>query len=57
MRTIEINARAYEDCDDCLTAAAQDVADDLGLETWQVTAEWDDEIERDWIIVHIPEVV
>lgn len=41
MSTIKIAAKKYEDADDCLTAAAEDVARERGLEPWQVTARWE----------------
>ena len=46
-----LRAKNYEDHDDCLAAACEDVACDLGLETWQLVADWDDEQERRAIVV------
>lgn len=45
-------ASKYEDHDDCLTAASEDVAREMGLETWQCTARWADE-QRDEIVIVI----
>jgi len=54
MTTIEISSKVYEDLDDCLSAAAEDYASDHGLESWQVTAEWQDD-EREVIVLTVPE--
>ena len=51
--TIRISARRYEDCDDCLSAAAADVAEELGLEGWDLSPRWETE-ERDHILVDVP---
>jgi hypothetical protein len=50
---IILAAAAYEAHDDCLTAAAEDVAAEHGLEVWEVDAEWADD-ERQQIIATIP---
>ena len=44
-------ARAYEDHDDYLRAAVVDVATAIGLETRELSAEWEDERERKIIVV------
>lgn len=49
--TIRKMTRDYEDYDDCLLAAAMDVASDLGVEEWRVEAEWEDEYDRSVILV------
>lgn len=49
----ELPARQYEDHDDCLSAARDDTARRLGLESWQLEATWDDERQRDAIIVKV----
>lgn len=56
--TIRIAAQKYEDRDDSLTAAAEAVATERGLETWQVSARWemaDDgrDILRETILVDV----
>jgi len=56
MRTLRIDAKRYEDCSDCLTAAAQDVADERGLAGWDLSPRWEDD-ERDFILIDVPEVV
>lgn len=50
---IMVPAKAYEDHDDCLGAAAADISEALGLESWQVEARWSDEQERNNIIVTV----
>jgi len=45
-----VGSRKYEDHDDCLAAAAADVAGGLGLEDWECTARWGDS-GRDIIVV------
>lgn len=51
---VTLPAKAYEDHDNCLAAAAADVADGLSLEAWQVEAHWDNEQQRNAIIVMVP---
>ena len=50
--TILVPAKKYEDSDNCLTDAAVDVAEERGLELWQVEARWEDD-QRDNIEVTI----
>lgn len=45
-----LDARSYEDHDDCLAAALADTAADLGLESWELEAHWADDA-RDEIVV------
>lgn len=52
-KAVTVPAKRYEDHDDSLTAAAEDVAEELGLEAWQVEAHWDDEQERENIVVTV----
>lgn len=48
METIRIAAKKFENRDDSLTAAAESIAAERGLETWQVSARWElDEEGRD----------
>lgn len=54
--TIRIPAARYEDCDDCLTAAANDVAEERGLKGWDLSPRWEDD-ERDTILVDVPEEI
>ena len=51
--TIRIDARRYEDHDDCLTAAAADVARERGLEGWDLSPRWADD-QRDTILLDVP---
>ena len=46
-----VAAKRYEDDDDSLSAAALDVARELDLQAWEVSARWDDEDEREYIVV------
>jgi hypothetical protein len=52
--TLRIAAKPYEAYDDCLAAAAEDVAAAHGLEDWDLNARWEDD-ERDYIWVDLPE--
>lgn len=54
MTTIRIPASRYEDHDDCLTAAADDVARERNLFGWRLGARWEDD-QRDAILVDIPD--
>lgn len=54
MATLRLSARGYEDSDDCLAAAAADVADNRGLEGWDLEPRWEDD-ERDHILVTVPD--
>ena len=51
--TILLRASDYEDYDDSLSAAEMDVAEDYGIEEWEVVAEWADD-SREQIRVTIP---
>jgi hypothetical protein len=47
-----VPARSYEDHDDSLTAAAADYAEELGLDSWAVSADWDDD-QRGQIVISV----
>lgn len=47
----ELRAANYEDEDDCITAAVADVADRLGVETWQLAGAWGE--GRNEIVVRV----
>lgn len=51
--TLKIDAARYADHDDCLAAAAADVAADRGLAGWDLLPRWEDS-QRDTILVDIP---
>lgn len=51
---IRVPARRYEDFDDSLRAAALEYADDHGIDVDDITAEWDDETNRDEIVLTVP---
>jgi hypothetical protein len=53
-KTIRVNARAYEDHDDCLAAAARDVAKRCGLRGYSLDAQYADDDDREWILVTVP---
>lgn len=50
---IKINARRYEDHDDCLTAAADEYAAKHDLAGWDLSPRWADE-QRNEIILTVP---
>lgn len=51
--TITINASKYADHDDCLSAAADDYADEHGLEGWDLEPRWGDD-NRETILLTVP---
>ena len=52
--TIAVPAADYEDHDDCLAAAAVAASRERGLEGWDLEPRWDDEDDRDQILLTIP---
>lgn len=53
-RALEIarlDAADYEDNDDCRKAAVASVAADLGVEAWELTADWENPHTREGIVV------
>jgi hypothetical protein len=55
-KTIRVHAKPYEDHDDCLQAAAYDVAAERGLEGWDLNPRWEDGDvgEREYILLDVP---
>lgn len=53
---VTVPAKRYEDEDDCLAAAAANVAQERGLERWQCEARWADD-DRDEIVVTVPAII
>lgn len=51
--TITVDAQQYEDYDDCLAAAATDVADERDLHGWDLSARWADD-DRNQIALDVP---
>ena len=51
--TIRVAAARYEDEDDCLSAAAAQIARERGLAGYDFDARWEDD-ERDAILLDIP---
>ena len=51
--TMALDARHYEDEDDCLTAAADEVRADLGLQGWDLGERWGDD-DRTIVVLTIP---
>lgn len=51
--TLRIDATRYEDHDDCLSAAAADVAQARGLAGWDLSPRWEDD-QRETILINIP---
>lgn len=57
MKTIvRIDAHQYENHDDCLTAAAEDYAEEHGLGGWDLDPRWENDDERDTILLSVPDV-
>ena len=48
-----VSAARYEDCDDCLAAAASEVSERLGLDGWDLSPHWLDE-HRERIVLSLP---
>lgn len=54
--TLEIDSSEYEDCDDCLAAAAAAVAFDHNLKGYDLSPRWKDDT-REVILVDVPDWV
>jgi len=54
MITLRIESKQYEDHDNGLQAAADDVAEERGLEGWDLNPRWEDEDSREFILVDVP---
>lgn len=52
--TIRIAAARYEDADDCLGAAADEIARERGLTGYDLSPRWEDD-EREAILLDIPD--
>lgn len=52
-KTIRIDAKRYEDSEDCLADAASDVAEELELSGYEMSPRWEND-ERDVILVDVP---
>lgn len=50
---VRIDAKQYEDHDDCLTAAANDYAEAHDLVGWDLAPRWEDN-QRDVIVLTVP---
>ena len=50
----QVNAKDFENYDDCLQAAVDEYAATFELETWEVKASWEDD-NRDIIKVELPD--
>lgn len=50
-----IRAEHYENYEDCLQAAAEDIAEEMNCGVWEVVAEWEDESTREWILAFFPD--
>jgi len=53
MRAVTLPSKQFEDYDDCPEAARAHVCEQFGAESWQLSARWDDDAQRDNIIVTI----
>jgi hypothetical protein len=53
-QTITVSAKPYEDYDDCLSAAAEDISEELGLAGYDLDPRWVDN-DRDSIRLTIPD--
>ena len=52
METIRVSAAKYQDKENCLMAAAQELAEEFELQEWEVAAEWEDD-ERNVIVLTV----
>ena len=57
MTTIRVPAATFADHDDDLAAAAADVAQDLGIEGYDLSPRYEDEDLRDEILLDVPDHV
>lgn len=54
MKTIELDAKKYEDFDDCLAAAAEEyVSEHPEAKGWDLDARWEDD-NREVILLTVP---
>lgn len=53
-REVRVAASRYEDEDDCLSAAAEDYAEQHGLRGWDLAPRWEDDRNREVIILTVP---
>ena len=51
--TISVPAARFADEDDCLAAAAEAVAEERGLQGWDLNPRWEDD-ERETILLDVP---
>lgn len=51
LEIVRLDSRDYEDDDDCRQAALNDVAEQLGVETWELSADWEAPYTREEIVV------
>ena len=54
-REIRINAKRYEDSDDCLADAAADYARVHDLDGWDLSPRWADNLNRHEIVLTVPD--
>ncbi len=52
--TIRIESKRYEGEDDCLAAAARDYAAEHNLSGWDLSPRWEDDEQRDVILIDVP---
>jgi hypothetical protein len=50
--TLRVAAAAYENHDDCLTAAERDIAEELDLVGWDLDPRWEDN-QREYILITV----
>jgi hypothetical protein len=55
MSTIRIEAAQYADHDDCLAAAASDYAEQHFLQDWDLDPRYEDQRNRDVILLTVPD--
>ncbi len=55
-KTVTVDARKYQDEDDCLAAAERDAQVQYGLEGWDLNPRWADD-QRERIVLSLPDYI
>jgi hypothetical protein len=53
-KTVTVDARKYQDEDDCLSAAERDAREHYGLAGWDLHPRWEDD-QREHIVLTLPD--
>lgn len=51
--SVTLDARLYEDAEDCLAMARQDVAQELAVEHWELEVRWADDSRNEIVVTKV----